>query len=359
MSPICSIDCRIPPLESVDEDTAQAIFKINESCALAAVLLVSTLLAGCGSLASPNSPDVVYDPDAEQARELQIPPDLTDVSDAEQFVLPGASGTAVKRNTLLPQFEALRFVRDGGQSWLEFEQTPEDLWPQLLAFARKEQYQIERTEPTAGLIVSQWRPASAVAKSNRLLNLISGDEEYTRIAFRLERNGIGARLFVRSQAASEEAVAAPDANQFSWPASSHDPENTSRLLARFLVFLGVEEQKASGILGQEDAQAVLDNAVVQTNSSGSQLLLNFGFQSSFRRVVTALGSLEYAIVSMDDGVGRIEFTTAAETDGQSLVVAMTPQHVSAVTLLLTDANGQRLDSAREMTVLQRLLSQLG
>jgi len=136
------------------------------------VALIGTvaLLAGCGSLASKNSPDVIYSDNAVQARDLQVPPDLTDVSNAEQFVLPGTGNAAVARNTLLPQFDSLRFVREGGQHWLEFQQTPEDLWPRLLEFLRKEKFRIDQTEPVAGVIATQWRPASALA-GTRILGL--------------------------------------------------------------------------------------------------------------------------------------------------------------------------------------------
>ena len=105
-----------------------------------ALIGTATLLDGCGSLASKNSPDVIYSDNAVQARDLQVPPDLTDVSNAEQFVLPGTGNAAVARNTLLPQFDSLRFVREGGQHWLEFQQAPEDLWPQLLEFLKKEKF---------------------------------------------------------------------------------------------------------------------------------------------------------------------------------------------------------------------------
>ena len=53
--------------------------------------LLATLSA-CSFLRSPNSPDLVYSRDAESARQLQVPPDLTDISDTEQFVLPGQNG---------------------------------------------------------------------------------------------------------------------------------------------------------------------------------------------------------------------------------------------------------------------------
>ncbi len=320
---------------------------------LGAVCLAS--LAGCSSFQSQNSPDVVYAKNATEARSLQVPPDLTDVSNAEQFVLPGAGNAAVARNTLLPQFDSLRFVREGGQSWLEFQQTPEDLWPQLLAFVRKEKYNVDQTEPAAGVIATRWRPNSAVASSSILRNLVAGDEQFTRVSFRMERAGAGARLFARSQAASESAVnASNSAAEGAWPASSHNPESTNALLNRFLVFLGVEQQKARGILGATEVSAILDDAVVQRNAGGSEMLIQKGFTSSFQQVVAGLQALDYNIVSSDDSVGRIEFLD----DATPLVVVLSPIHVSAVRVSVTNKGGSRLSADDEQQLLSVLAKQI-
>lgn len=313
-----------------------------------------SMAAGCSGLNSRNSPDVVYAKTATEARTLQVPPDLTDVSNAEQFVLPGTRGTTVTRNTLLPQFSGMRFVREGGQSWLEFQQTPEDLWPQLLAFARKEKYRIDQTEPVAGVIVTQWRPNSAVASANILKNLVTADEQYTRVAFRLERAGAGARLFARSQAGSEAVAKAAASADSSWPASSHSPESTSALLNRFLIFLGVEEQKARGILGDEQASAVLDDAVVQRNAAGSEMIVNRGFQTSFRQVLAALESLDYTVLTSDDSVGRIEFSK----EQTSRVLQFAPMHVSAVRVSVRGVQGSKLQADEEQQFLSALAQQI-
>ncbi len=323
-----------------------------------APLLLSTLaalvLAGCSSLQSTNSPDVLYDRNAEAARSLQVPPDLTDVSNTEQFVLPGTSGGPVTRNTLLPQFSSARFERAGQQSWLAFDTSAEEIWPQLLDFAKKEKYLIEKTEPAAGLIFSQWRAASAVTKGSLLQSLIGGDEEFSRIAFRLERNGAGSRLFARSQSASEAVVTAADSAALAWPAESHDPEATSALLSRLLVFLGVNEQKARGIIDAEQARLVTDDVLVITTGSGRQLVLQRGFKPSFNAVLSALETLDYNVTSSDDGVGRIEFL-----DGETpLVIELAPQHVSEVRVALTDTGGRRLPDADEKAVLDALLAQI-
>lgn len=312
------------------------------------------LLGGCGSLSSVSSPDVVYANNADEAKALQVPPDLTDVSNAEQFVLPGTGNSTVARNTLLPQFDGMRFVREGGQSWLEFQQAPEDLWPQLLAFARQEKYRIEQTEPVAGVIVTQWRAAGAQADSGILKNLVSNDEEYTRVGFRLERAAGGTRLFARSQAASEAAVKAASASNNEWPASSHNPEKTSALLNRFLVFLGVEQQKARGILGEAQARAVLDDAVVQRNAAGSEMIVNSGFQTSFRQVLNALKVLDYNVISSDDNVGRIEFT-----DKQApRVLQLAPVHVSAVRVSVRELQGGKIPADEEQQLLDTLAKQI-
>lgn len=325
--------------------------RILSSLCLASVVAT---LAGCSSLQSANSPDVLYDRNAEASRSLQVPPDLTDVSNTEQFVLPGTTGGPVTRNTLLPQFSSARFERAGQQSWLVFDSTSEEIWPQLLAFAKKEKYLIASTEPAAGLIVTQWRPASAVTKGNLLQSLIGGDEEYSRIAFRLERNGTGSRLFARSQAGSEAVAKAAEKGAVSWPARSHDPEATSAVLSRLLVFLGVAEQKARGIIDAEQARLVTEDVLVLQTGSGRQMLVQRGFKPAFNAVLAALDKLDYVVTSSDDGVGRVEFM-----DGETpLVIELSPQHISEVRIAVTDTGGRRLPDDAEKVVFDALLEQL-
>jgi outer membrane protein assembly factor BamC len=327
---------------------------LNNVKLLLPLISCSLILTGCGGFRSASSPDVIYDNNADSARELQIPPDLTDISNSEQFILPGTTGGPVARNTLLPEFASVRFERSGQQSWLVFDQVPEDIWPSLLGFARKEKYRIDKTEPVSGTIVTQWRAVSAVEKSGLLKSLIGGDEAYTRIAFRLERSSTGARLFARSQTASAVVATDPAASDASWPTSSHDPEATSAMLSRLLVFLGVDEQKSRGLITDAQAKSVINGVEVQTNASGSQLVVHRGFQPSFKAVLTALTALDYPVSSSDDGVGRIEFKDAQE----SLVIEMVPLHISAVRVAVTDPAGARLPAEQEAKLLNALLNRL-
>ena len=320
------------------------------------VLSAAVVVAGCSSFASSSSPDVVYASDARQNRSLQIPPDLTDVSNAEQFVLPGTSNTAITRNTLLPQADDIRFVREGGQSWLEFQQSPEDLWPELLTFLRTEGYRVEQTQPVSGTIASEWRAQSNFGNSGILRNLVGGSEQLTRVAFRLERAGSGARLFARSQAISAADLESVTDADVSWPASSSNPENTSELLNRLLAFLGVEQQKAQGILDSAQAAAIFDDALIERNGGGSEAVIQYGFESSFKKIALALADLNYSLVSRDDGVGRIEFLD--KSTNTPLVLQVSPVHISAVRVSVTEPDGARLEAEREFQLLSALVDEI-
>lgn len=315
--------------------------------------VIGMILVGCGFNNPQSSPDVVYSKVSTTARQLQVPPDLTNISNGEQFILPGTESGSLSRNRLLPTFTSAKYVRNGDQNWLELEQSAEAIWPQLLDFVRQQKLTVEKTEPTTGLIFTQWRTDDE--KSGGLLkNLISNDEMLSRFAFRLERNGVGTRVFARSMRLEADVVKSLGNNE--WPATSHNPEQVAQLLTRLLVFFGAEEQKAKGILSEPQARAVLDDAELQTTASGSQLVVHKGFTPSFNDVKTAIEKLAYTIVESDGNVGQLTISNA-ET-AQPILVSLTPVHVSAVRVLVSQAGGQRLPKAQELTILTALHEQI-
>ncbi len=307
-----------------------------------------TLLSGCISMDRLGSPESEYSTTSAEAKVLQVPPDLTDISNGEQFILPGISGDALSRNTLLPAFESVKFVRNGGQSWLEIDQAPEELWPRLLAFTRKKDYTVAQTLPVSGVIASDWRALS----EGGLLSGLIGKDTFMRIAFRLERAGSASRLFARVQQADKSFVEDnPDA---SWPASAHAPENTNQMLSELLVFFGIEEQKAKGILSDARAANLLDDATLQTTAGGSVLVMHKGYRPSFRSVRQALAGNGFKVTRADIQRGRVE----ANANEAAYVFAISPVHVSASRVSVASAAGERLDADTEKSVLDTLRQQL-
>jgi len=291
-----------------------------------AAVLLGLLVSACQPGYRATSPESLYTQNADAALALQIPPDLTDVSEGEQFVLPGNSGGAITRNTLLPNLDAIKFVRSGAENWLELKHSPEDVWPQLQAFLRSERFPISQTEPVAGVMSSQWRALTDAEGRSALKSLLGSDDSVTRVAFRLERDSAAnaTRLFARQQVAKAADVEiSPDAL---WPPNSHDPENTSELLVRLMVFLGVEEQKARGILSDDAVSSVFDNATLETTATNTWLVVHRGYRPAFRAVSAALRQLgDEADIQVDDNVGRVE----ALLRGSRVAFRVTPVNVSA------------------------------
>jgi len=330
--------------------------------ALPVLLLVS--LSGCAAFDSAQSPDVIYSDDSAAAIALQVPPDLTDVSDTEQFVLPGNAGGPIARNTLLPTIDGVRFERNAMQAWLAFEVAPETLWPQLLSFVTARGYAIDRTLPVAGTLATRWQSVND-GEDGVLGGLIGGPRDpRSRIAFRLERDGVaGARLFARRQVVAGRLVEAGDVPD--WPAASADPEATDTLLAELLVHLGLTRQQSDAVLDAEAAADVLDDAVVRSGAAGSQLVVHRGYLSAFNALDAAVQDSGWSVRTRDDSVGRIAFTDEGDEGGdevdaqeRSLVLTVEPVHVAAVRVGVVDADGRRLEAARERRVLDTLASRL-
>lgn len=309
------------------------------------------LLSACQIGYRHTSPDVVYSEDSAKAAPLQVPPDLNSVTDGEQFVLPGSAGGAVARNTLLPVFNSVEFMRKEDQSWLEIASAPEDVWPRLLAFARHEKFKVEQTQPVSGIIVTQWREVNKEESGGLLKNLIGGNAAMTRVAFRLERAGRGTRLFTRVQLSAADDVS----SDVSWPAESYYPENTNTLLSKLLVFLGVDEQKTQGILSSGQASNILDNAVIQATGSGDLLVVHRGYEPSFSAIQAALGELGYRVIGSDRSVGqiRIEPVDTAKAN-QQLVVTVVPVHISAVRVSLQSPDGGLSAETSAADILEKL-----
>jgi outer membrane protein assembly factor BamC len=315
--------------------------------------LLLVITTACSFNKLPARPDVAYSTASDVAKPLQVPPDLTAISNGEQFILPGTENGALSRNRLLPTFADVRYVRQGNQNWLEFTQPAEAIWPKVIEFIAQQKLLVEKTQPTTGLILTQWRSSTDKADGGLLKNLISNDEVYSRLAFRLERNGNGTRLFARSQQLTGKDVnTAADA----WPASSHNPEQVSVALTRLLVFFGADEQKARGILNDAQISAVVDDAELLTTTSGSHLIVHKGFKPAFNDVESAVAGIDYTVIQSDGSVGQLEVANAPGAD--AYLVSLSPVHHSAVKVSVATKDGAKLSQSNELAFISALRDQL-
>ena len=318
--------------------------------------LMCLVLGACQITPGARSPEVRYSERASERTALQVPPDLREVSRGEQFVLPGTSGAAVTRNTLLPEFESVRYVRNGPTNWLEIGADPEDVWPRLLAYLRMRQFVVERTSPTSGVIVTGWSEVGAGERQGVLKQLLSGDKgSLQRLALRLERAGSDSRLFVRSQVLPRAEAQSQPATV--WPPASHDVEVVSAVLQDMLVFFGLDEQRARGVITGSDAQALLQDATLQRSNAGTRLLVHLGFEPSVALMRQSLQNLSLKMVEEDRPGGIFTVADPGGVVGSAEVrytLEVNPVHVSLVSISVRDSEGGKLNPALEQHILSLL-----
>ncbi len=320
-----------------------------------AMLVSVVVLTGCALGYHPDSPDVRYSKQASKSAALQVPPDLTDISEGAQFILPGTTGAAATRDTLLPQFSSAKYQRNEQQSWLEVAAAAEEVWPLLLDFLRSERLPIARTEPATGLIISQWQPSGDDASS---------EDAYRRVAFRLERAGSGTRIFARSQLASKATATQEDANAEAWPVQSSHPEVSNLILQRLLVFVGLEEQKANGLLSEQAARDVLNAATLDIDAGRSELLLHQSYRPALDTLVSTLRAIGFGLDgnSGDGSIRVVDSGNVISADTSAFTLRVEPVHQSAVKVSVLDGNGdpaQLVDARKLLGMLQLRLARTG
>ncbi len=317
------------------------------------------LASACSIGPRANSPDLLYSSNATKARQLQVPPDLNDVSAEEQFVLPGDANGVISRNTLLPTVGAGKYVREGSRDWLELSATPEALWPRLLRFVEEEGFTIEATEPLTGNISTQWRAAGG--EVGTLAGAV-GKGDQVRLSLRLERldDASGSRLFARFQTSGDKVE-----GELLWSSEASQPENSSIVLRRFLAYLGIQNQAARGLISETVAERLLQGSELERSESGTTLVVHRGLKPSYDAVGRVVQRLGLKIDRPASTATAMNFTdpdnrfTDEATGTQPLVLLMQPEHVSKVIVDLANLDGTKVDRELETRILgaiQQVLS---
>lgn len=246
-------------------------------------LLLAAFMAGGCSLTADDGPTVEYR-NAESAKSLEVPPDLTRPNATGGLSVDGggsgaaataSAGTGVDGDRgatggVLPEFDNVRFVRAGGSSWIEVQDAaPEAVWPRIDRFIRAQGLTVARREPALGIVETDWAERADGPESGGLTGFFSGvlgggssDNLRDRYNIRLERRDDGGtRIFVAHQQAQEidaESGTRREAD-YEWVRQRGDPSIEAEMARRLLVYLGVSEERSGSIVAA--AGDPLDGAV--------------------------------------------------------------------------------------------------
>lgn len=219
--------------------------------------MVSLGLVACSSHKQ-DTPKLDYQSENNRIVSLEVPPDLNDPRDGDLYRLPSgvvANPNALKAETtksaVLAQVKDAHIERQGNQRWLVIDnKKASEIWPILRTFWLDSGFTIYSEEPRAGLMETDWAENRAKLPSQGLRRLfdkvgIGGlytTSERDKFLIRMEHNRQGGLDIFFTHRGLEEVYDSKNKDTTIWQPRANDPNLEAAFLARFMQYLGVDEQ---------------------------------------------------------------------------------------------------------------------
>ena len=300
--------------------------------AMAGLLVAgAALAAGCSGTLEDALPD--RQPSYKSSRNvppLEVPPDLTRSTIRDTLPIPGVGATysqyasesadAGTRTAaaVLPEVDDARIERSGNQRWLVVAMKPEDVWPRLGDFWNDQGFALETAEPDIGLMETEWAarhtplPGGLFKRAMlRVTGALYGVTFRDRYRTRIERGTEPGTTEVHiSHRGAEQTVLGDERTHIQqdtvpervWQPVPSDPGLEAEMLARLMLFLGVDEERADAIVAGDVPAASLARLVREENGAMA-LDLEEGFSPAWRRVGLALDRTGFIVEDRDRSRG--------------------------------------------------------
>ena len=269
---------------------------------------------------------------------LSIPPDLTQAAADPRFRAPatgvttynqfqsqsGSQGVGTRGSSgltqvaVLPSYPGIEVKRDGDLRWLVIDSPPEVLFPKVSEFWFENGFSLGVNDPKAGIMITNWAENRAKIPESWLRQLIgavletaydSGARDKFRTIF--ERDGKKTAIYI-SHEHMIEVVTGVDQSTVRWERGREDPGLNAAMLARLMVYLGESSEDAKRKMTQAKEEQLRPVVQNQVSTDGS-LVIDDGFDQSWRRVGLALDSGNFAVEDRDRSAGDF-FVRYVDTD---------------------------------------------
>ena len=285
--------------------------------AVAAAMLVATLLAGCESLTFNMGKKIDYK-SAGSAPALEIPPDLTTPNYDDRYQSSTALGAVAARaaprpSEVLPPNPDAHLVRAGSERWLVVKATPEAAWATLRDFWVKNGFVLAVEEPALGIMETDWAE-SRVEKPQGWLQQFANKyisfafESYKRDKFRtrIERGSEPGtvEIYISHRGSEQQPMKISQGGSpedWTWTPSPPNPQLEAEFLERLMVAIGTPAQAATQAIAA-GANAP-DRAHIDKSSDGVRLIVDDTFDRAWRRVGLALDRTGFTVVDRDRSKG--------------------------------------------------------
>jgi outer membrane protein assembly factor BamC len=265
---------------------------------------------------------------ATPAPTLQVPPDLTQLSNDPRYQPP--VGGAVSANAMqatesvqlagatpaIPRpNDEVRIERAGNQRWLVVRQTPDQIWGTLRSFWQDNGFTLTVDTPQIGVMETDWTenraklPNDIISRAvGKVFDKLRDTGERDRYRTRVERNGASTEIYISHRGVEQIGSAERTGEALRWQNRPSDPGLEAEMLARLMLRLsGSEDAGKPGDAKAVDLAARTVGATpaapararLLTQTSGAALQMDDTAERSWRRVGLALDRSGFTVEERD------------------------------------------------------------
>ena len=287
-----------------------------------AISLLAIALAGCSVL--PDSRKIEYK-SAGKVPSLDIPPDLSQITRDDRYVVPDAAGKGsatfsaysadrtpqaqAQNSVVLPQVDKVRVERSGNQRWLVVAAPPDKLWDTVKDFWQETGFIISLERPEAGVMETDWAENRAKIGDDIIRNTLgkfldslysTGERDKFRTRFEQGVTPGTTDIFI-SHRAMEEVYTSSAKDDTRWQPRAADPELEAEMLRRLMVRLGSDEKRAEASVASAKADPRAKLAKADDGTGTLEVLERF--DRAWRRVGLALDRVGFTVEDRDRSRG--------------------------------------------------------
>lgn len=277
-----------------------------------ALLSLSLTLAACSVLEG----DKLDYKSAGKSPSLEVPPDLTQLSQDSRYGTPGGTVSASSFQmgqtsqsvpTAVSSLGDVRIERAGSQRWLVVDRPADKLWDPIRDFWKTGGFLLTIDQADLGIMETDWAENRAKLPQGflrdalgKVLDSLYSTGERDKFRTRLERNTAGGTDIFISHRGMTEVYTNSQQDTTAWQPRPSDPELEAEFLSRLMVKLGVSQEQSKALVATGAAQSSSRAALVD----GQPVVqIADGFDRAWRRVGLSLDRTGFTVEDRDRSKG--------------------------------------------------------
>ena len=288
-----------------------------------AVLALAASLAGCSSVENLLAGDKIdYRSSATRTNNLEVPPDLTQLSKDSRYQQSGGAVSASAFQAGLANASAapaapvvavravgdLKIERLGNERWLSSTLPPEQLFPLVRSFWKDSGFALVQDRADAGVLETDWAENRAKLPNDLIRSTIGkvfdgaySTGELDKFRTRVERTPTGSDVYITHRGMIEVYTGERKESTV-WQPRAADPQLEGEFLSRLMIKLGAKEEVAKAAV-TPTATAGPARARLVTGLPAATLQIDDGFDRAWRRVGVALDRSGFTVEDRDRALG--------------------------------------------------------